>query len=120
MKTIVLVSCFILCLIPTVALGDGAVKLHFHDKTTMCGEYTLKGDKYCKSIGGGDVCWDKADIASVEKTDECEEGGGYATGGTSASVDRGKDTTNASARQNEATRSERFPPVVHTKRKLAN
>jgi hypothetical protein len=79
MKTILI----ILCLIPTLALAE--TKLNFKDKTTMCGAYELKGNQYCKSMSGGEMCWNKADIASVEKTDECEQGG-YAQGNTGAAT----------------------------------
>ena len=83
MKTIVMA----LCLIPTVAFGGEIVKLNFKDKTSMCGAYELKGNQYCKSVGGGEMCWQKTDIVSVEKADDCEEGG-FAGGSSGVSTNR--------------------------------
>jgi len=65
MKTILI----ILCLIPTLALAE--TKLNFKDKTTMCGAYELKGNQYCKSMSGGEMCFDKAEIVSIAKVDDC-------------------------------------------------
>lgn len=77
MKTIVI----ILCLIPMLAFA--AVKLNFKDKTSMCGDYVLKGNQYCKGMSGGEMCFDKRDIASIEKGDGCEEGGGIGVSSSS-------------------------------------
>lgn len=82
MKILIII---VLCLSPSLAFAEETL-LKFKDGSApMCGNYTEKGNQYCKSVGGGDVCWQKSDIKSVTKVEECEEGGFSAGGAGSGS-----------------------------------
>jgi len=61
----------LLCLFPTLAFG--AVQLNFKDGSIMCGPYVDNGAAYCKKMSGGEVCWQKSDIKSTVKVDECPD-----------------------------------------------
>jgi hypothetical protein len=66
MKYLILLLCFI----PSLAFAE--TKIKFRDGSAMCGDgYVDKGDKYCKSIGGGESCFDKAEIVSVTAIEDC-------------------------------------------------
>jgi len=67
MKLIVL----LLCLIPSLALAE--VRITFKDGTVSCDNYAIKGNQYCRSIGGIQACGDKADIQSIVKVNSCDE-----------------------------------------------
>ena len=58
-------------LFPTLAFG--AVQLNFKDGSIMCGPYVDNGTAYCKKMSGGEVCWQKSDIKSTLKVDECPD-----------------------------------------------
>jgi hypothetical protein len=75
----------VLATLCTASLCHGEVLLSFKDKTTVCGNYTLQGNSYCKYLSAGSICWQKADVVAVKTVDECEDNGGFASGGVASS-----------------------------------
>lgn len=70
----------------SLAFSAEDVLLTFKDGSTQCGAYSLKATAYCKFIGGGEVCWQKADIKKVQAVEECEDNAGFAVASQGAAV----------------------------------
>ncbi len=80
-KTVV---ALILITLPTLAIGGDLSMLTFKDGSTQCGDYYAKNGTYCRSVGGAEMCYEKAEIKKAVTVQECPEPGMEGSGNSLA------------------------------------
>jgi hypothetical protein len=60
----------IFCLVPATVFAD--VQLTFKDGSKKCGPYIERGAAYCRTIPGGELCWQKNELISSKAVERCD------------------------------------------------